>query len=255
MAFIILASIVILVVSLFIGGSILLLVTKLFKIDNASYKKSLSVLFFSGVAAVLVRVIFSLINLGALSLVIVIVASFFAFHYFLQRYYQNTWKKSLGIYIIFNTIALIASLLIFIPTRLYIISTSSVTGEAMSPTYNNGDYLLINKFDKRFSRGDVVVFRLDKSKGVLSIKRIVGLPSEKVEIKNGEVFINGQILNENYSTGATLGDMSVTLANDQYFVLGDNREKSSDSRISGPITKSSIEGVVFYKYKDSSDFK
>lgn len=252
MAFIILASIAILVVSLFIGGGILLFVTRFFKIASASYKKSLIVLFFSGVAAVVARVIFSLINLGALSLIIVIVASFFAFHYFQQRYYRNTWKKSLGIYIIFNTIALITSLLIFIPTRLYIISTSSVTGEAMSPNYINGDYLLINKFDKRFSRGDVVIFQLEKSKKFLSIKRIVGLPLEKIEIKNGAVFINGQLLNENYSTGTTFGDVSVTLADDQYFVLGDNREESSDSRIFGPITKSSIEGKVFYRYKVSS---
>lgn len=117
----------------------------------------------------------------------------------------------------------------------------------MSPTYNNGDYLLINKFSKDFSRSDVVVFRYEKQPGTLFIKRIIGLPSEKVEIRGGKVFINGQVLNETYYNRETTGDASVTLGQDQYFVLGDNRNKSFDSRSFGPITKSSVEGKVFYK--------
>lgn len=62
-----------------------------------------------------------------------------------------------------------------------------------------------------------------------------------------KVLINGQVLNESYYNGETLPDSSVTLGQDQYFVLGDNRTKSSDSRIWGPITKSSIRGKIFYK--------
>ena len=117
----------------------------------------------------------------------------------------------------------------------------------MSPTYNNGDYLLINKFNKDFSRGDVVIFRTEKQPTSFLINRIIGLPSEKVEIRGGKVFINDQILNETYYSGETLPDSSVTLGQDQYFVMGDNRTKSFDSRSFGPISKSSIEGIIFYK--------
>lgn len=128
-----------------------------------------------------------------------------------------------------------------------------VRNVAMKPTYNEGDIILINKFNKQFSRGDVVVFQREGQQGGIFLERIVGLPSEKVEIHDGRVFINDAELNENYSLGRTLGkreeDMSITLANDQYFVLGDNRNSSYDSRSFGPINRSNIQakaGKVLY---------
>ena len=91
------------------------------------------------------------------------------------------------------------------------------------------------------------MFRYPKDPSKFFIERIIGLPSEKVDIQGGKVLINGQVLNESYYNGETLPDSSLTLEQDQYFVLGDNRMKSSDSRIWGPITKSSIQGKIFYK--------
>ena len=153
----------------------------------------------------------------------------------------------MGIYVIFGIVGIVISLIVVIPTRLYLFSPFAVYGEAMSPTYNSGDYLLIDKFDKSFERGDVVMFRYPKDPSKFFIKRIIGLPLEKVDIQSGKVLINGQVLSESYHNGETSPDSSTILNQDQYFVLGDNRNMSSDSRIWGPITKSSIQGKIFYK--------
>ena len=247
MALFILAIIVLAVIIFLAEAGILVWVEKLFKIENPTYKNSLKTLIFSGIAGGVVGIIFSNINLGLLSNILVTVASFFAFHYFFKKYYLSSWKKSLGIYVVLGIVCIIVSLVVVIPTRLYIVSPFVATGEAMSPTYNNGDYLLINKFNKDFSRGDVVIFRTEKQSTHFLIKRIIGLPSEKVEIRSGKIFINDQVLNEAYYSGETSPDSSLTLGQDQYFVLGDNRTKSFDSRHFGPISKSSIEGKIFYK--------
>ncbi len=247
MALFIFAIIILAVIIYLAEAGILVWVEKLFKIENPTYKNSLKTLIFSGIASVIVAIIFGIINLGFLSNVLAPIASFFAFHYFLKKYYLSSWKKSLGIYVVFGIVGIIVSLIVVIPTRLYIFSPFVIAGEAMSPTYNNGDYLLINKFDKSFERGDIIVFRYPKDPNKFFIERIIGLPSEKVGIQGGKVLINGQVLNESYYSGETLPDSSLTLKQDQYFVLGDNRMKSSDSRIWGPITKSSIQGKIFYK--------
>jgi len=247
MALFILVVIVLAVIIYLAEAGILLWVEKLFKIENPTYKNSIKTILFSGIAGAIVGIIFSIINLGFLSNILVTVVSFFAFHYFLKKYYLSSWKKSLGIYVVFGIVGIIVSLVVVVPTRLYIFSPFAVAGEAMSPTYNNGDYLLINKFDKNFVRGDVVIFRTEKQPSSYLIKRIIGLPLEKVDIQGGRVLINGQVLDESYYNGETLPDSSVTLGQDQYFVLGDNRTKSFDSRSFGPITKSSIEGKTFYK--------
>lgn len=247
MRFLILISLVSLIVYLFAGGVLLLWVTKLFKIENPSYKKSLLVLIVSGIASVIAGIVVGIVHLGPLSNILVTIATFSVFHYLLKRYYQSSWKKSLGVYIAFGIAGFVIAFLVIIPARLYIFSPFAVAGEAMSPTYNNGDYLLINKFNRNFVRGDVVVFRTEQQPKSLFIKRIIGLPSEKVEIQNGKVLINGQIFNESYAHGDTPGVTSIPLNQDQYFVLGDNRSKSTDSRNFGPIVRSNIEGKVFYK--------
>ncbi len=247
MALLILGGVVLAIIIFLAEAGILVWVEKLFKIENPTYKNSVKTLIFSSIAGAVVGIIFSIINLGLLSNIIITVASFFAFHYFLKKYYFSSWKKSLGIYVFFGIVGIIVSLVVVVPTRLYVFEPFTVSGEAMSPTYNNGDYLLINKFDKSFERGDIVVFRYPKDPSKFFIKRIIGLPSEKVDIQGGKVIINGQVLNESYYNGETLPDSSLTLEQYQYFVLGDNRMKSSDSRILGPITKSSIQGKIFYK--------
>lgn len=233
---------------LLINAGILFWITKRFRIEKSNYKKSLFILIISGTAGIISGVTVSLVSLGSPSALLANIVAFFVFHYFYKKYYQISLKKSLGIYIVFGIASILFSLVTITPIRLYVVSPFFVSGEAMSPAYNDGDYLLTNKLDKNFSRGDVVIFQNEKQPNTFLIKRIIGLPSEKIEIKDGKVFINGQVLDEtSYYSGETAGNTSVTLEQGWYFVLGDNRKKSFDSRSFGPIATSDIEGTVSYK--------
>lgn len=243
---------VLFVIGYFASAVILTWLSKLFKIENASLKKSLVVIFLSGFASFIAGVIFGIINLGIISNILVMIISFAVFHYLLKNYYQNNWKQSLGIYISFSVATIILSLLIVLPVRTFIIQPFFVDGDSMSPNYNKNDYLLIGMVDRQFNRGDVIVYRNPKDKNQFLIKRIVGLPGEKVDIQGGMVFINNQQLNESYYNGKTFNinpdSTSIILSEGQYFVLGDNRGKSFDSRMHGPIEKSYIIGKIIYNF-------
>jgi signal peptidase I len=124
----------------------------------------------------------------------------------------------------------------------------------MEPNFEDGDYLIIDEITYRFrepKRGEVVVFKNPLNERQRFIKRIVGLPGEKIEISNGKIFIsNGErkILTEPYlNFSFTSGDVQITLGKDEYFVLGDNRQFSLDSRRFGPIKKKEIVGRVFLR--------
>jgi signal peptidase I len=152
---------------------------------------------------------------------------------------------------------IIISLAIILPIRYFIIQPFVVKGNSMEPSFSDGDYLIINEINYRFknpSRGDVVVFRYPKDLSQYYIKRIIGLPGEKVEVKNGKVKIynsknpQGIELKESYLiAGLTPGNLEVTLANGEYFVLGDNRFASSDSRIWGVLPKEDIIGKAWLR--------
>jgi len=247
MALFISAVIVVAIALFIVEAKILVWIEKLFKIDNPTYKNSLKTLIFYGIASVVIGISVGIINIDYLSEILASVTSFFVFHYLLKKYYLSSWKKSLGIYVVFGVISIVVTFIVVIPTRLFVVEPFVVNGVAMSPTYNDGDYLLINKIDKSFDRGDVVVFARESDiESFFVVERILGLPLEKVEIKNGKVLIDGNILSD-YSDDKTIGDVSVTLGQNEYFVLGDNRGESLDSRSFGPIHRSSIEGKVFYE--------
>ena len=153
------------------------------------------------------------------------------------------------------TLALLI-LLIVVPLRLFVISPFVVDGESMHPTFENLDYLIIDELSYRFSppsRGDVVVFRYPLDPSVFYIKRIIGLPGETVSINHGAVSItqpggNSFTLSEPYiSTEDASYNENVTLASDQYFVMGDNRPNSSDSRVWGPVPTKDITGRVLLR--------
>lgn len=150
------------------------------------------------------------------------------------------------------TLALLI-VLVVIPIRLFIASPFVVDGESMHPTFENLDYLIIDELVYDLSlpaRGDVVVFRYPKNPSVFYIKRVIGLPGETVAINHGIVTItktNGTALTlaEPYvvNEDATYTN-KVTLGAGQYFVLGDNRPNSSDSRVWGPLPAGDIIGRV-----------
>jgi signal peptidase I len=142
---------------------------------------------------------------------------------------------------------------VVIPIRLFVVSPFVVDGESMHPTFENLDYLIIDEFLYYFkapARGDVIVFRYPNNPSIFYIKRIIGLPGETVSIDRGVVTITSvdgatlpltepYIVNED----ATY-TKDVTLLPGEYFVMGDNRPNSSDSRVWGPLPRKDIIGRV-----------
>lgn len=150
------------------------------------------------------------------------------------------------------------ALLITIPIRIFLFQPFLVQGISMEPNFKEKDYLIVDEISKRFSefkRGEIIVFTSPYKKKL--IKRIVGLPGEEIEIEDGKIKINGEILNEESYLGQTpftKGNVKIKLGKDEYFVLGDNRNFSLDSRNFGPIKRKDIIGRVFIKIRFSSIF-
>jgi len=152
----------------------------------------------------------------------------------------------------------VISLAIIIPIRYFLVQPFFVKGASMEPTFEDGNYILIDEISYRFEnpkRGDVVVFRYPEDQSQFYIKRVIGLPEETVEVKNDQVTIynkqnpGGFVLTEKYlsSDQQTLGNLKVKLDPNEYFVLGDNRLRSSDSRSWGTVNRSLVTGRVFFR--------
>ncbi len=164
---------------------------------------------------------------------------------------SNYWKETGQFLSEVIKVGLI-SLAIILPIRYFLVQPFYVKGESMEPNYLNKDYLLIDEISFRFrapQRGEVVVLRYPRNENEFFIKRIIGLPGDRVVIKDGAVWL-GQSgdqlvkLQEDYllKGSVTLGDQDITLQDEQYFVLGDNRGASLDSRSFGPVVKREIVG-------------
>lgn len=128
-----------------------------------------------------------------------------------------------------------------------------VQGASMEPNFSTGNYLIVDEVTYRFRepiRGEVIVFRNPNNESEFYIKRIIALPGEQIEIENGVVKIDGESIEEGYLPyeSAIDGDVSFNLKEDEYFVMGDNRPSSSDSRRWGPIKDSDISGVVRLRF-------
>ena len=161
---------------------------------------------------------------------------------------------------------IIISLAIILPIRYYLVQPFFVKGASMEDNFHDGDYLLIDEISYRFNepkRGDVVVFRYPENPSQFFIKRIIGLPGETIEVKNDKItiynseFPQGFSINEAYlSIGQeTIGNLSENLDDDEYYVMGDNRLQSSDSRRWGPLEKSFITGKAFLRLWPVTDIE
>lgn len=155
-----------------------------------------------------------------------------------------------------TTKIVVVSLLIILPIRFFIIQPFFVRGESMYPSFNDKDYLIVDELSYRFNnpkRGEVIVFRYPQDPSQYYIKRIVGMPEETVEVKDGKVTIYsrdnplGIELAEKYLEENTPGDMKIKLDDNEYFVMGDNRDASSDSRRWGPLYKHLIVGKAWFR--------
>ncbi len=158
---------------------------------------------------------------------------------------------------ILETIVFIGSF--FIVVYLFIMQPNQVKGASMEPTFQSGDYILTSKITYKLrkpERGDVIVFKSPKNPDVEYIKRIIGLPGDKLMIEKGEIYVNGKLFPEQYIAARTnlweggyvLEGVPITIPDNYLFVMGDNRPRSSDSREFGPIPFESVIGQVFYRY-------
>lgn len=130
--------------------------------------------------------------------------------------------------------------------RTFIVTPVRVDGPSMNPTLEDKQLLILSKYQKNYERFDIIVFNHNGSK---LVKRIIGLPGDKVEYKNNLLYINGEMIDEPFDHVVTsdfnLSDIGYDIIPDgMYFVVGDNRKNSLDSRYIGLIAKEDIEGTV-----------
>lgn len=150
---------------------------------------------------------------------------------------------------------LVVALALALVIRMFIGGPTTVKGQSMETTLHSGDILLVSKiptYSGRFQRADIIIMDSPSEAGELYVKRIVGMPGETVEIKDGHVFINNKLLKEYYIRDLPTGTYQETvwqLREDEYFVMGDNREEgaSSDSRLFGPVKADQIEAVARFR--------
>jgi len=167
--------------------------------------------------------------------------------------------KKIGQFFLDLIETIVMALAIFVVCYLFLFQPHQVKGNSMFPNYHDGEYILTDKVSYRFGnpvRGDVVVFRSPQNKEVDYIKRVIGFPGETIKIEAGSVFINNQKLNENYlpADHLTTGQSFLTEGQEfvvpqgEYFLMGDNRNHSSDSREFGSVEKEEFIGRAFLRY-------
>ncbi len=129
--------------------------------------------------------------------------------------------------------------------RTFIITPVRVDGASMDQTLEDGQILLLYKL-ANVDYGDIVVLDEEKE-GEIIIKRIIGMPGDTVSIKDNTVYVNGEEVEEDYAYGETSDYEEITLDDDEYFILGDNRPISKDSRYFGPVKEDEIIGKVIFR--------
>lgn len=161
--------------------------------------------------------------------------------------------------------------IIIIPIRLFLFQPFLVQGASMAPNFHSGEYVIVNEVGykhvhiggmtlmpsrKELHRGDPVVFRFPQDPKTFFIKRIVGLPGERISVRGSvvtifnDIYPDGFILKEEYLPGGmivTMDDLEYNITNDEYFVVGDNRNYSHDSRAWGPLHKDFVMGKVLVR--------
>lgn len=142
-------------------------------------------------------------------------------------------------------------ILVVLTIRTFIVTPIIVDGESMAPTLDGGELMILKKYDTSYERFDIVV--VNKSvEGDNLIKRVIGLPGETIRYKGNRLYINDEIMDDIYAHGETENFQEITLGTDEYFLMGDNREISKDSRSLGVIKKEEIEGtvgIIIYPFK------
>lgn len=154
---------------------------------------------------------------------------------------------------------------VFVVLRFFVAEPHKVSGRSMIPNFQDGDYIITNKISAKsgeFKRGEVVILQNPRNQDQVFIKRVIGLPEERIRLTNGIVLISGQPITEPYLPKGTttpgeafLSDgEEVVVPKGQYFVIGDNRTGSSDSREWGPVPAELIIGSAWLRYWPPQEF-
>ena len=177
-----------------------------------------------------------------------------------------SFLRSVISYILDFLETIVVAVVIFLVLYVFVFQPHRVQGQSMFPTLHSGEYLLTNKFTYQFEEprpGDIVVFKAPIHEEYDYIKRIIAVPGDRVKIIDGKFYVNGYILDESHylsSSVATNGQrflqegMEVIVPPNSYFVAGDNRSNSSDSRDFGPIAEDKIVGKAWFRYWPPSAF-
>ena len=160
-------------------------------------------------------------------------------------------NKNNTIYCIIELIVIITAGVMAIFIKSFLFDIVKISGRSMEPYLNNNDCIIVRKLIdvKSLKRQQVVIFDYKKYSENFFIKRIIGLPSDRVEIKSGNVYVNGNVLKENYLKNNETAEnyVSLVVPKDCVFVLGDNRNISEDSRMFGPVPVKNIKGIAEFK--------
>jgi len=168
--------------------------------------------------------------------------------------------KRVGTFFLDIIETIVIALAIFVVVYLFLVQPHQVKGLSMFPRFNDAEYILTNKVSYRLhtpQRGDVVVFKSPQNPEVDFIKRIIGLPGEKIKVMNGKIYINGVSLDESVylpndfvtNAGAFAKEgQEITVPSEEYFCVGDNRNHSSDSREWGFVPVKDIVGKAWLRY-------
>lgn len=147
-----------------------------------------------------------------------------------------------------DTFKYIIIIAILVLIRIFVLTSAQVVGDSMIPTLSNGDFMFVEQISNKLNslkRFDIVVVKYDRPSYL--IKRIVGLPGEKIKFINNELYIDDYKVEENFGRRGYTEDFEIILDDNSYFVMGDNREDSGDSRTIGPIDKKDIKGKLFLR--------
>ncbi len=169
---------------------------------------------------------------------------------------EQSWlTKATYFFLELVKVAILAGITIGL-VRYFLFKPFYVKGQSMEPTFEERDYLIIDEITYRFrspQRGEVVVFRAPSGNGDYYLKRVIGLPGERIKIDDNKVVVynaenpQGLVVQEYYLNEDTLGSLVQTLGSDEYFVMGDNRSASYDSRRFGPVSEKEIVGRAWFR--------
>jgi signal peptidase I len=180
---------------------------------------------------------------------------------------NEIYKKqggSIGSFILDFIQSIVLALAVFVLLYLFVAQPNEVKGSSMFPNFVDKEFLLTEKLSYQFGdpkRGDVVIFKAPASEPCAAeeceyIKRIIGIPGDRVMIKDGQVYLNGGLLDQSFLPEGVVSDpgqyaqegIEQTIPDGQYLCLGDNRKHSRDGREFGPIKENLIVGKAFFKY-------